>query len=279
MIFLKLIRLYRSVIICIILTVSTIPNSWCGSDVGYLDKIAKKCLNRKLNAAELKVWENNQINQENIEPFVDWLIWHEEFIQEVLVVMRFQILKGITFSDIVNRIDELEVLSIVLPLEIDDEIEKQNYAEERQRIFQVYSLEDDLIAKNIRFEEIYSRMFFSDFYEIQNMGYDNFITSTFQYCFGRTPTVHEKYNSIKMLNNEQGNLFYKEGNSKQDYIQIILNNDNFREYQVKYWYFFFNNEYPSSEVEQGILMDLKSKHQNVSISTIIKHIISYHLKL
>lgn len=244
----------------------------------YLNDIAVKSISKRFTNNDLNKIKacNDKGLHDTIAiktEFVHYITNHPDFIEQIVLLMRFRILKGTTFTDVYRQIESFDVLQLVLPLAMDDEEEKTMYRNEANRLYQVYQLTDNLKNDSISLEEMYQVLFDNFFYDNQNMGEDNFITSTFQYSMGRNPTDLEIMASKKMLKEEESILFYQKGDSKEDYLNIITSNNNFYEYQVKYWYYYFMLENPDNAIIYDILNNIKVQNTSINIDAIIKYIL------
>ena len=70
-------------------------------------------------------------------------------------------------------------------------------------------------------------------YDEINMGSQNFVTSTYQNFLLRYPTASELTNGVNMVNSTVSTLFLQVGQSKQDYINIFFDSDEFIQGQVQ----------------------------------------------
>lgn len=254
-----------------LLVTGSLPAYAGGCD--YLNDIAVRGLSFRLSEQELAQWDTGEDTLTIKTRFVDSLLMHPQFINQVVLVMRFQFMKGATYDDVYRQMEQFDVLSLMLPLAMDDKEEKEMYDEDRRRLQLVYVAAEDYLAGKIDLEEIYRRMFDNFIYDIQNMGVENFIFSTFQFALGRKPTESEFRQGRAMYYNTTGYLFFKEGKSREDYLHILTASDNFLEYQVGYWYYYFMLEFPDYHKIHEILGALKSRHETVKIEDIIRYIL------
>lgn len=71
------------------------------------------------------------------------------------------------------------------------------------------------------------------FYDEINMGTFNFVTSSFLYFLNRYPTTAEIQEGSLMVDGFSGVLFFETGHSKDDYVNIFFNADDYFEGQVQ----------------------------------------------
>jgi hypothetical protein len=262
-----------------LLSIGYLPAQNCD----FLNKIAERCINVRYPSVYFQKLPNCAASLKSIDSiaakkeFVSIVLSDQSFIEQVALLLRFRILKGTTHTDVYSQIESFDVLSLMLPLAMDDAEEWQMYQDEIKRLYKIYLLEDELYNGVITIEDTYKILFDNFFYDNQNMGDDNFINSTFQYTTGRNPTYSELVNARNMINNRAASLFYKKGNSKIDYLKIITSNQNFYEYQVKYWYNYFLFENPTDQKVFDIIKSIKRNQGIVSIESIIRQILIYNL--
>lgn len=96
--------------------------------------------------------------------------------------------------------------------------------------------------ENVSIREIYKNTLLSPLYDKLNMGSLNFAVSVFQHLFNRKPTSAELNESIKIIEGHYGQLFNLTGSSKLDFVNLMLENREFKENQIRYWYLHLFNE-------------------------------------
>jgi hypothetical protein len=81
--------------------------------------------------------------------------------------------------------------------------------------------------EEIGLEEFYRAFCFNYVYDEINMGSLNFVQACFENLFGRGPTPDELDRAIKMVDGTSSYLFLKGGNSKSDFLNIMISNPEF----------------------------------------------------
>ena len=94
----------------------------------------------------------------------------------------------------------------------------------------------DFTDGTIDIRELHKRMCNNYLYDQINMGSANFVISTFQHLVDRNPTNAEQINGINMIENNNSILFLRSGESKSDYLDIIVSAPNYYEAQVVFLY-------------------------------------------
>lgn len=87
-------------------------------------------------------------------------------------------------------------------------------------------------AGDINRAEMHQRMINNQFYDEINMGTQNFVLSVFEHFLNRYPTEAEEAQAILMCDGFYSVCFGLEGNSKEDFLDILITSDAYREGQV-----------------------------------------------
>ncbi len=107
-------------------------------------------------------------------------------------------------------------------------------------------------------------------YDQINMGDNNFVISTFQHFIGRKPTKFELEQSLNIINYQSGILFNKIGSSKEDYLNILLGNKEYWQYQVIFW---FRKIFHKDPTEEEILNYIGYMRESGSPEKLIKELL------
>lgn len=93
----------------------------------------------------------------------------------------------------------------------------------------VFLKDSDSLYKigNITLNEFYGAFCTNTMYDEINMGSLNFAVSCFENYFFRAPSSQESTNSVEMINGQSKPLLGTDGNSKFDFIDIIIHSDEF----------------------------------------------------
>ncbi len=95
--------------------------------------------------------------------------------------------------------------------------------------------------------EIHRRAVYNIYYDDINMGSENYVVATFQNFLFRYPTNVELENGKLMVDGFPASLFLKGGTSKEDFIQIFFDSDDYFEGQVINLYRKYLFENPDTE--------------------------------
>jgi hypothetical protein len=85
------------------------------------------------------------------------------------------------------------------------------------------------------------------FFDQLNMGSLNFVIATYQLFLLRNPTEFEKTEGVKIIDGFTGVLFLQEASSKNEYLDIFLNSNDYAEGQVKQMFNRFLFRSPNTE--------------------------------
>jgi len=73
----------------------------------------------------------------------------------------------------------------------------------------------------IDINEYFKRYILNPFYDEINMGSQNFVLACFENLFFRFPTASELTEGVKMVDGTSTQMFLEDGNSKQDFVDIV----------------------------------------------------------
>lgn len=124
----------------------------------------------------------------------------------------------------------------------------------------VYSIPGALEGDSLDIIGMHKRAVFNYFYDQINMGTSNFVTATFQNFLYRYPSDAELSNSINMVDGFNASLFFQTGNSKQDFMDIFFNSDNYFEGQVRALFLRYLFRQPNSAEMASFSISYKANH-------------------
>ena len=109
---------------------------------------------------------------------------------------------------------------------------------EANKLLSVLDSREELMNGEILFEEMCRRMMFNLLYDEINMNTFNFINASFDDCFARFPTQSE-YEGVEdaIEFNGSGVLFGNAVSSKTEYLNVLVNSNEFDEGYVRWAYF------------------------------------------
>lgn len=119
--------------------------------------------------------------------------------------------------------------------------------EELEKLIRLQYCPDSLIAGTIDQKTFYRYMIDNSRYDDINMGTENFVLSSFDHFLLRYPTATELAEAKNMVDGQNAILFLKEGDNKNDYLNIFFNSDEYYQSQVIILYRRFLFRDPTSE--------------------------------
>ncbi|MEP7264381.1 MAG: hypothetical protein ABI772_07785 [Bacteroidota bacterium] len=102
----------------------------------------------------------------------------------------------------------------------------------RDRLQLAYDARKDFVAGTINLKEVHHRLVNNVFYDELNMGSQNFVLAVFQQLINRNPTQNELASGVAMVDGNNAVLFLQSGNTKDDFLNIVFNSNNYYEGQV-----------------------------------------------
>lgn len=118
--------------------------------------------------------------------------------------------------------------------------------------------------------EMHRRMTNNPFYDEINMGTQNFVLSVFEHFLNRYPTESEEQNAILMADGFYTVLFGKEGNSQEEFLEIMTESDAYLEGQVLDVYESFLFRKPNSvEMAAGTTLFRQSGSYDTLLTSVL----------
>ncbi len=112
------------------------------------------------------------------------------------------------------------------------EVEALYYTIENEKLILLSTAHVDLFEGDIFIDEYFGRFVNNYFYDMVNMGSENFVTSCFQNLFHRYPTDDELLDAVAMVDGATSQLFLQDGSSKADFIDIVIHSAEFYQGQT-----------------------------------------------
>lgn len=126
---------------------------------------------------------------------------------------------------------------------------------ERDRLLLLQSAYSLFTTHQIDLRELQKRMCNNYFYDNINMASANFVVFTFKHLIGRNPTMAEQAFGISMVEGNNSTIFLQAGNSKENFLDILLSSNSYYEGQVIQIYNNLIYRIPSSyEMSSGTLL-------------------------
>lgn len=164
--------------------------------------------------------------------FLDSVFSNPGFIDKFYERARIDLLQGLDTSEITIQIYIIEFIVIPSIVSTADSIFIPYYQAEADRLKEMREIPDSLHAGVITYKEAHLRCVNNSFYDQINMGSFNFVVSMFQHFLDRYPTTNEQVAGVSMVNGNPDILFLTAGQSKNDFLKIFFDSDDYYEGQV-----------------------------------------------
>lgn len=205
----------------------------------YINKLYISILGRQATTVEfnagLVILNQNNLSKNNREELVDAVHANEAYFHNEYRIIREDVINGIDTNEVPEYISIFEQTKAGTNDQayikiIDDYLAKLHLMKE---------IIPDLLSKTIDFSEVQKRCIYNHFYDEINMGTENFVVSLFQNFLFRYPTSAELTECSNMVDGVQSIVFFKIGQSKEDFIDIFFSNSEYFEGQVRVAYLRF----------------------------------------
>lgn len=162
----------------------------------------------------------------------EWILNQERFKLNVYAWMADDFLEGVSDGEIMASIMDAEQIVYSTQNTSFFDAAREDY--EGWKILKY--VKNDLLKGNLDYQDLLMRMLNNPRFDEINMGADNFVNKTFYLMLNRYPTEYERINGVKMVEGKDAILFLKRGRGREDFLNILLTNDSFVEYQLSYWH-------------------------------------------
>lgn len=212
----------------------------------YITKVYISVLGREPDATELSSGLTH-INQHNLsvadrDAFLTEVFSKPEYKEKLYETASIKLLNSFDTSAITGQIALYQFLltdSTYAPLY--DIINM-----EMARLIELKAVPAHLANGTLNTIGMHRRLINNYFYDQINMGTENFVVSTFQHFMDRYPTGSELEQGKNMVDGLNAIVFLTQGNTKANYMDIILNTSNYFESQVRELYLRYLFRQPTS---------------------------------
>ena len=135
---------------------------------------------------------------------------------------------------------------------------------EIRRFELLLSSSENLQKGVLKYHEVYAFMIDNGLYDQFNMNTFNFVRASFDQLLFRLPTAQEYDQAFYMCEKDMvGEILGKTGNSKADYIDILINSEAMKEGMVR-WAFQVFLQRPGTPDEVATLLEEYKQHSNIN---------------
>lgn len=195
----------------------------------YISLLSREPSNSEYNSA-FDSMRTKDFSEASRQMFLDQIFADPAYLDNVYANAREELLRGADTMDIytewlgLNNLLNDPQLAPFYPI-IQMEI---------VRIEELMDVPEELADGSLNVRGMYRRVVNNSIYDNFNMGTENFIISTFQFFMHRSPTISELDECTKIVDGQEGIMFLQTGESKEDYLDIFFDNDEYYEGQVIY---------------------------------------------
>lgn len=189
--------------------------------------------------------------------------YHEAFCNNLYLLAKIRCLEGVTDAEISFQSGGLKGSAK------QDSINQnwESYYEKMEKVKRYELLlhsKVELQIGLIYYHEIYAFMIDNGVYDVINMNSFNFIRASFDQLLFRIPTEQEYTQAFEMVEKDlPGDLLGQFGNSKEDYIDIMIHSVAMKEGMIR-WAFQVFLQRPGTPAEIATLLQEYQVHQNIN---------------
>ncbi|MDA9774095.1 hypothetical protein N9B82_03985 [Saprospiraceae bacterium] len=190
--------------------------------------------------------------------------YNEAYVNNLYLLAKIRCLEGVADGRIENDdIVNFEVGAFKDSLNLDWEGYNAKMNEIR-KLKLILASPGEMLKGNLRYHEVYGFMINNSIYDFLNMNAFNFIRASFDQLLFRIPSDQEYNQAFDMVELEIPNMLLGEtGNSKEDYIRIMINSTAMKEGMIRWIYQVFLQR-EGSAAEIATLLELYKENENVN---------------
>lgn len=165
------------------------------------------------------------------EDIVENLMTSWEYYKNINVLTTQKYLVSLDSFSLKSQIDYwVYIIDIYYDTGLD--VEALYYTIENEKLILLSTAHVELYEGSIFMDEYFKRFINNYFYDMVNMGSENFVISCFQNLFHRYPTDDELLDAVSMVDGASSQIFLQDGSSKSDFIDIIIHSPEFYQGQT-----------------------------------------------
>ena len=191
---------------------------------GYVNRLFIDLLGREPTITERTqtkdYLKSNDLTEEAREFVLNQLMVSNEYYQRFFTIHSGELLDGITDQDINNAIATFNIL-YNNAISANEPLLAQFYQNGLIKLTDLKQAISDYSTNLISVNDFFYRLIDNPFFDDINMGSENFAIGCFEGLFNRLPTESELDASIEMIDGFSAQLLLKDGNGKDDFIQIV----------------------------------------------------------
>ncbi len=151
------------------------------------------------------------------------------FSDEDYTIRLYDIARGDYLESLDTAVIRTDYDQVVNALQTATGASREYYLEMERELKALLEIPNGLLGNKMDVTEMYRRIVNNAYYDDINMGSENFVVATFQNFLFRYPTNVELENGTKMVDGKPASVFLTAGNSKEDFISIFFDSDDYAE--------------------------------------------------
>lgn len=198
----------------------------------YVNKLHIDLLGIQASNTELDTYatylKQQKLTEASRDSVIDVLLAKDEFYDKLYISMCARLLESISRYEIQQEANTYDYITQQYYL-AGDTMNAQ-YANYIAGKLHTLSYADSLYKNNeITLNQFYGTFCDNSIYDEINMGSLNFVISCFENYLFRAPTTSEESSGVSMVDGTSAPLLHSDGNSKQDFIDIVTTSNEFYE--------------------------------------------------
>ena len=224
----------------------------------YIDLLGVQATQAEIDAHSSYL-KNSDLRMGARDTLIDQLLVKDEYYDRLYNNAKGKFLEGITDFQLTQEIASQSAI-IVLLYSNGDTLNAQVVELFRDKL--LYLEDADSLYKNnvISVNKFYSAFCDNSFFDDINMGSLNFVQACFESYFMRPASLSETDNGVRMVDGESRIVLLKNGNSKDDFIRIITESDEFYQGLVIDNYRGFLSRDPTSTESSTATLNFKTSN-------------------
>jgi hypothetical protein len=189
--------------------------------------------------------------------------YHEAYCNNLYLLAKIRCLDGIPDAEFIQ---DINIFKMGLYQDSLDQNWESYYGKLNQirRLELVVSSVKRLQTYELAYHEMFGFMIDNSIYDILNMNTFNFVRASFDQLLFRIPTEQEYVQAFEMVESgKPSELLGETGNSKDDYIKIMINSTAMKEGMIR-WAFQVFLQRPGSPSEIATLLEEYKIHEDIN---------------
>ena len=225
----------------------------------YINKLYISVIGREPTNTEFitnfEMLRSDNLSQSSREIVIGELLNKVEYYNNLFKLESEHLLLGADTSDINQNIHVLNVL-----LSTANGLDSIYFAENLARMMKLQEVLPGLVNGTILNIAMHKRMVDNSFYDEINMGTENFVVSMFQNFINRYPSIAELQSGKTMVDGGNASIFLVSGNSKEDFINIFIESNEYFTGQTNILFNRYLFRDPTSEESINFSLDYINTH-------------------